>query len=143
MRLSKPIPVAEEERDFILPALPASEALGLPCVLPVHLNHPASQSGAAMGSTVPQRSPYPDLPRGSLLPTGVFIYPLEQSEVVASFEAAAGSRRVTFQVQNRHRAQDCCLQCIPNPGQPQHCAGGKCCCTGDSAGPSWLGGSKE
>uniref|UniRef100_A0A8B9FEG4 von Willebrand factor A domain containing 5B2 n=1 Tax=Amazona collaria TaxID=241587 RepID=A0A8B9FEG4_9PSIT len=55
---------------------------------------------------------------------GIFIYPLEQSEVVASFEAAAGSRRVTFQVQNRHRAQDCCLQCIPNPSQPRHCAGG-------------------
>ncbi|XP_061308327.1 von Willebrand factor A domain-containing protein 5B2 isoform X2 [Pezoporus flaviventris] len=55
---------------------------------------------------------------------GIFIYPLEQSEVVASFEAAAGSRRVTFQVQNRHRVQDCCLQCIPNPSQPRHCAGG-------------------
>ncbi|NWS65694.1 VW5B2 protein, partial [Crotophaga sulcirostris] len=39
---------------------------------------------------------------------GIFIYPLEESEVVAGFEAAAGSRRVRFQVQNRHRAQDCC-----------------------------------
>ncbi|KAM9007499.1 von Willebrand factor A domain-containing protein 5B2 isoform 1-T1 [Ara ararauna] len=55
---------------------------------------------------------------------GIFIYPLEQSEVVASFEAAAGSRRVTFQVQNRHRVQDCCLQCTPNPSQPRHCASG-------------------
>ncbi|XP_075617973.1 von Willebrand factor A domain-containing protein 5B2 isoform X1 [Balearica regulorum gibbericeps] len=55
---------------------------------------------------------------------GIFIYPLEESEVVASFEAAAGSRRVTFQVQNRHRAQDCCLQCGPSPGRPRRCAGG-------------------
>ncbi|NXN53550.1 VW5B2 protein, partial [Rynchops niger] len=39
---------------------------------------------------------------------GIFIYPLEESEVVSSFEAVVGSRRVTFQVQNRHRAQDCC-----------------------------------
>ncbi|NXS52414.1 VW5B2 protein, partial [Brachypteracias leptosomus] len=39
---------------------------------------------------------------------GIFIYPLEESEVVAGFEAVVGSRRVTFQVQNRHRAQDCC-----------------------------------
>ncbi|NWV13728.1 VW5B2 protein, partial [Ptilonorhynchus violaceus] len=39
---------------------------------------------------------------------GIFIYPLEESEVVAGFEAAVGSRRVTFQVQNRHRVQDCC-----------------------------------
>ncbi|KAM6127450.1 LOW QUALITY PROTEIN: von Willebrand factor A domain-containing protein 5B2 [Phoenicopterus ruber ruber] len=54
---------------------------------------------------------------------GVFIYPRE-SEVVAGFEAAAGSRRVTFQVQNRHRAQDCCLQCGPSPSRPRRCAGG-------------------
>ncbi|NXR27664.1 VW5B2 protein, partial [Cinclus mexicanus] len=39
---------------------------------------------------------------------GIFIYPLEESEVVAGFEAAVGSRRVTFQFQNRHRVQDCC-----------------------------------
>ncbi|NXN23435.1 VW5B2 protein, partial [Nycticryphes semicollaris] len=39
---------------------------------------------------------------------GIFIYPLEESEVVASFEAAVGSQQVTFQVQNRHRVQDCC-----------------------------------
>ncbi|NXT62894.1 VW5B2 protein, partial [Chaetops frenatus] len=39
---------------------------------------------------------------------GIFIYPLEESEVVAGFEAAVSSRRVTFQVQSRHRVQDCC-----------------------------------
>ncbi|XP_076197352.1 von Willebrand factor A domain-containing protein 5B2 isoform X2 [Aptenodytes patagonicus] len=55
---------------------------------------------------------------------GVFIYPLEESEVVAGFEAVVGSRRVTFQVQNRHRAQDCCLQCGPSPGRLRRCAGG-------------------
>ncbi|XP_040423861.1 von Willebrand factor A domain-containing protein 5B2 isoform X1 [Cygnus olor] len=55
---------------------------------------------------------------------GVFIYPLEESEVVAGFEAAAGSRRVTFQVQSRHRAQDCCLECRTSPGRPRRCAGG-------------------
>ncbi|XP_074009494.1 von Willebrand factor A domain-containing protein 5B2 [Numenius arquata] len=55
---------------------------------------------------------------------GIFIYPLEESEVVAGFEAAAGSRQVTFQVQNRHRAQDCCLQSGPGPGRPRRCAGG-------------------
>uniref|UniRef100_A0A8C4TR73 von Willebrand factor A domain containing 5B2 n=1 Tax=Falco tinnunculus TaxID=100819 RepID=A0A8C4TR73_FALTI len=55
---------------------------------------------------------------------GIFIYPLEESEVVAGFEAAVGSRRVTFQVQNRHRVQDCCLQCSPSPSQPRRCASG-------------------
>ncbi|KAK2530920.1 Vwa5b2 [Columba livia] len=55
---------------------------------------------------------------------GIFIYPLEESEVVAGFEAVAGSRRVTFQVQNRHRARDCCLQCGPSPSRPRRCASG-------------------
>ncbi|XP_069720967.1 von Willebrand factor A domain-containing protein 5B2 [Phaenicophaeus curvirostris] len=55
---------------------------------------------------------------------GIFIYPLEESEVVAGFEAVTGSRRVTFQVQNRHRAQDCCLQCGPSSGRPCCCASG-------------------
>ncbi|KAM9378756.1 von Willebrand factor A domain-containing protein 5B2 [Phaethornis superciliosus] len=55
---------------------------------------------------------------------GIFIYPLEESEVVAGFEAVVGSRRVTFQVQKRHRVQDCCLQCSHSPGRPQRCASG-------------------
>ncbi|XP_051482933.1 von Willebrand factor A domain-containing protein 5B2 [Apus apus] len=55
---------------------------------------------------------------------GIFIYPLEESEVVTSFEAAVGSRHVTFQVQSRHRAQDCCLHCGPSPSRPRRCAGG-------------------
>ncbi|TRZ23045.1 hypothetical protein HGM15179_004084 [Zosterops borbonicus] len=55
---------------------------------------------------------------------GIFIYPLEESEVVAGFEAEVGSRRVTFQLQNRHRVQDCCLQCSPSPGRLRRCASG-------------------
>ncbi|NWJ04240.1 VW5B2 protein, partial [Crypturellus undulatus] len=39
---------------------------------------------------------------------GIFIYPLEESEVVAAFEAAAGGQRVTFRMQSRRRAQGCC-----------------------------------
>ncbi|XP_074860240.1 von Willebrand factor A domain-containing protein 5B2 [Carettochelys insculpta] len=55
---------------------------------------------------------------------GVFVYPLEESEVVVGFEAATGSRRVTFQIQNRHRAEDCCADCSPSLGQPLLCPGG-------------------
>uniref|UniRef100_A0A8C9F1U7 von Willebrand factor A domain containing 5B2 n=1 Tax=Pavo cristatus TaxID=9049 RepID=A0A8C9F1U7_PAVCR len=55
---------------------------------------------------------------------GVFIYPLEESELVAGFEAVVGSRRVTFQVQSRHRAQECCLECGSSLGQPRRCASG-------------------
>uniref|UniRef100_A0A8C8RHE8 von Willebrand factor A domain containing 5B2 n=1 Tax=Pelusios castaneus TaxID=367368 RepID=A0A8C8RHE8_9SAUR len=55
---------------------------------------------------------------------GVFIYPLEESEVVAGFEAMTGSRSITFQIQNRHRAEDCCVDCSPSLGQPLLCSNG-------------------
>uniref|UniRef100_A0A8C0IT27 von Willebrand factor A domain containing 5B2 n=1 Tax=Chelonoidis abingdonii TaxID=106734 RepID=A0A8C0IT27_CHEAB len=55
---------------------------------------------------------------------GVFIYPLEESEVVAGFEAVTGSRSITFQIQNRHRAEDCCVDCRPSLGQPLLCPNG-------------------
>uniref|UniRef100_K7GAM2 von Willebrand factor A domain containing 5B2 n=1 Tax=Pelodiscus sinensis TaxID=13735 RepID=K7GAM2_PELSI len=55
---------------------------------------------------------------------GVFIYPLEESEVVAGFEAATGSRKITFQMQNRHRAEECCADCSPSLGQPLFCSNG-------------------
>lgn len=44
---------------------------------------------------------------------------------MAGFEAAAGSRRVTFQLQNRQRVQECCLQCSPSPGRPRRCSSGE------------------
>lgn len=104
-----------------------------------------SQTGSRRGSHgpfVPQQWPCQHLPRGSLLPAGIFIYPLEESEVVAGFEAAVGSRRVTFQVQNRHRVQECCLQCSPSPGRLRRCASGKCHrAKGAAVGCSWPGGS--
>lgn len=82
-------------------------------------------------AVAPPPCPFWNQPWGSLLPAGIFIYPLEESEVVAGFEAAVGSRRVSFQVQNRHRAQDCCLQCGSSPSRPRRCAGGKCHAMGD------------
>uniref|UniRef100_A0ACB8FBN5 Uncharacterized protein n=1 Tax=Sphaerodactylus townsendi TaxID=933632 RepID=A0ACB8FBN5_9SAUR len=55
---------------------------------------------------------------------GVFVYPLEESEVVAGFEAVTGSRTFTFQIQNRHKAEDCCLDCGSNSNQPLCCTNG-------------------
>ncbi|XP_025051683.1 von Willebrand factor A domain-containing protein 5B2 [Alligator sinensis] len=55
---------------------------------------------------------------------GVFIYPLEESEVVAGFEAETGGRSITFQIQNRRHAEDCCAECSPGLGQPLRCASG-------------------
>lgn len=61
---------------------------------------------------------------------------------MAGFEAAVGSRRVTFQLQNRHRVQDCCLQCSPSPGRLRRCAGGECRGMAGAVGSSWPGGSE-
>ncbi|XP_054838716.1 von Willebrand factor A domain-containing protein 5B2 [Eublepharis macularius] len=55
---------------------------------------------------------------------GVFVYPLEESEVVAGFEAVTGGRTFTFQIQNRHRAEDCCLDCSSTLNQPLRCTNG-------------------
>ncbi|XP_062832919.1 von Willebrand factor A domain-containing protein 5B2 isoform X1 [Anolis carolinensis] len=55
---------------------------------------------------------------------GVFVYPLEESEVVSSFEAATGSRASTFQIQNRPRMEECCLDCNASWNQPLRCTNG-------------------
>nr|XP_060622716.1 von Willebrand factor A domain-containing protein 5B2 [Anolis sagrei ordinatus] len=55
---------------------------------------------------------------------GVFVYPLEESEVVSSFEATTGSRASTFQIQNRPRMEECCLDCNASWNQPLRCTNG-------------------
>lgn len=136
VRLSKQIPITEDQEDFILPLGPSCVSLACDsAVLRVRFS-------AWLPWAVPCHSNGQDLPRGSLLPAGIFIYPLEESEVVASFEAAVGSRRVTFQLQNRHRAQDCCLQCSPSPGRLRRCAGGECRGMGGAVWCSWQGGAE-
>lgn len=79
-----------------------------------------------LGYPVPTPLPLWTLPLGSLPPAGVFVYPLEESELVDGFEAVVGGRRVTFQVQSRHRVQGCCLACGGSPGRPRRCASGEC-----------------
>ncbi|XP_034988897.2 von Willebrand factor A domain-containing protein 5B2 isoform X2 [Zootoca vivipara] len=55
---------------------------------------------------------------------GVFIYPLEESEVVSSFEATTGNRTSTFQIQNRPCVEDCCIDCNASWNQPLCCTNG-------------------
>ncbi|KAJ6653849.1 hypothetical protein lerEdw1_008646 [Lerista edwardsae] len=55
---------------------------------------------------------------------GIFVYPLEESEVVASFEARTGSKTFTCQIQNRQRVEDCCLDCGSSLNQPLRCTSG-------------------
>ncbi|XP_043860717.1 von Willebrand factor A domain-containing protein 5B2 isoform X5 [Dromiciops gliroides] len=59
---------------------------------------------------------------------GVFVYPLAEAEaeVVSGFEAEAAGRRVSFQVQSRHRSasEPCCRELRPEAGLPRRCAQG-------------------
>uniref|UniRef100_A0A8C6YEL6 von Willebrand factor A domain containing 5B2 n=1 Tax=Naja naja TaxID=35670 RepID=A0A8C6YEL6_NAJNA len=64
---------------------------------------------------------------------GVFIYPLEESEVVSSFEAKTGNRTSTFQIQTRPPVDDCCLDCNTNCNQPLRCSNGHLILDGDQA----------
>ncbi|XP_074045713.1 von Willebrand factor A domain-containing protein 5B2 isoform X2 [Macrotis lagotis] len=59
---------------------------------------------------------------------GVFVYPLAEAEaeVVSGFEAEAAGRRVSFQLQSRHRSpsRPCCRELRPEAGLPRRCAQG-------------------
>lgn len=59
---------------------------------------------------------------------GVFVYPLAEAEVVSGFEAEAGGRRVSFQLQSRRRSQAACCRAL-GPGlgasTPRRCAQGE------------------
>ncbi|KAM3834599.1 von Willebrand factor A domain-containing protein 5B2 [Vipera latastei] len=64
---------------------------------------------------------------------GVFVYPLEETEVVSSFEAKTGNRTSTFQIQTRPPVDDCCLDCNMNCNQPLRCSNGHLILDGDQA----------
>ncbi|XP_014328160.2 von Willebrand factor A domain-containing protein 5B1 [Xiphophorus maculatus] len=62
---------------------------------------------------------------------GVFVYPLEEKEVVVGFEAMIAGRLVGVQIQSRGKLKDCCLECCPGSGLDGHYGSGqewRCCC---------------
>uniref|UniRef100_A0A096MA53 von Willebrand factor A domain-containing protein 5B1 n=1 Tax=Poecilia formosa TaxID=48698 RepID=A0A096MA53_POEFO len=66
---------------------------------------------------------------------GVFVYPLEEKEVVVGFEAMIAGRLVGVQIQSRGKLKDCCLECCPGSGLDGHYGSGQawsCCCCGMS-----------
>lgn len=63
--------------------------------------------------------------------SGVFVYPLEEKEVVVGFEAMIAGRLVGVQIQSRGKLKDCCLECCPGSGLDGHYGSGqewRCCC---------------
>uniref|UniRef100_A0A3Q2PYI8 von Willebrand factor A domain-containing protein 5B1 n=1 Tax=Fundulus heteroclitus TaxID=8078 RepID=A0A3Q2PYI8_FUNHE len=59
----------------------------------------------------------------------VFVYPLEEKEVVVGFEAMIAGRLVGVHIQSRGKLKDCCLECCPVTDG--HCGRGQewsCCC---------------
>ncbi|XP_039202866.1 von Willebrand factor A domain-containing protein 5B2 isoform X2 [Crotalus tigris] len=69
---------------------------------------------------------------------GVFIYPLEETEVVSSFEAKTGNKTSTFQIQTRPPVDDCCLVCNMNCNQPLRCSNGHLILDGDQARSTFI-----
>ncbi|MEQ2187792.1 hypothetical protein GOODEAATRI_008260 [Goodea atripinnis] len=62
---------------------------------------------------------------------GVFVYPLEEKEVVVGFEAMIAGRLVGVHIQNRGKLKDCCLECCPGSVLDGLCGSGQewsCCC---------------
>ncbi|KAM5163407.1 von Willebrand factor A domain-containing protein 5B2 isoform 2-T3 [Mantella aurantiaca] len=48
---------------------------------------------------------------GSETLQGIFIYLLEEKEVVTSFEAVTGNRSIQAQIQSQNRMEECCFNC--------------------------------
>uniref|UniRef100_A0A3Q2CHJ6 von Willebrand factor A domain-containing protein 5B1-like n=1 Tax=Cyprinodon variegatus TaxID=28743 RepID=A0A3Q2CHJ6_CYPVA len=62
---------------------------------------------------------------------GVFVYPLEEKEVVVGFEAMIAGRLVGVQIQSRGKLKDCCLDCCPGSVLDGQCGSSQewtCCC---------------
>uniref|UniRef100_A0A8C6TSA0 VIT domain-containing protein n=1 Tax=Neogobius melanostomus TaxID=47308 RepID=A0A8C6TSA0_9GOBI len=47
---------------------------------------------------------------------GVFVYPLEEKEVVVGFEAVIAGRLVGVHIESRGKLKDCCLDCCSEFG---------------------------
>lgn len=72
----------------------------------------------------------PPPPLFSSPPSGVFVYPLGEKEVVVGFEAVIAGRMVGVQIQSRGKLEDCCLDCCPGSGFDGQCGNGRewgCC----------------
>ncbi|XP_069474917.1 von Willebrand factor A domain-containing protein 5B2 isoform X2 [Ambystoma mexicanum] len=55
---------------------------------------------------------------------GVFIFPLEETEVVGSFEAVTSGRTVTAHIQSRGKTEDCCIDCSTGTSLALRCTNG-------------------
>ncbi|XP_069053362.1 von Willebrand factor A domain-containing protein 5B2 isoform X2 [Lepisosteus oculatus] len=55
---------------------------------------------------------------------GVFVYPLQETEVVVGFEAVIAGRMVSVQIQSRAKAEDCCLDCCASSAVEPQCSNG-------------------
>ncbi|XP_005996809.1 von Willebrand factor A domain-containing protein 5B2 [Latimeria chalumnae] len=55
---------------------------------------------------------------------GVFVYLLEESEVVVGFESVTSGRSVSFQIRHRARVEDCCFDCCNHSTPALQCSNG-------------------
>uniref|UniRef100_H3AUR9 von Willebrand factor A domain containing 5B2 n=1 Tax=Latimeria chalumnae TaxID=7897 RepID=H3AUR9_LATCH len=59
---------------------------------------------------------------------GVFVYLLEESEVVVGFESVTSGRSVSFQIRHRARVEDCCFDCCNHSTPALQCSNEPVCC---------------
>ncbi|XP_041118571.1 von Willebrand factor A domain-containing protein 5B1-like isoform X2 [Polyodon spathula] len=55
---------------------------------------------------------------------GVFVYPLQEREVVVGFEAVTAGRVLSVQIQSRTKPEDCCLDCCRSSSLELQCKNG-------------------
>lgn len=46
-----------------------------------------------------------------LLPSGIFIYPLEENSIVVGFESMISSQIITLQIKDKSKIEDCLVDC--------------------------------
>ncbi|XP_028649189.2 von Willebrand factor A domain-containing protein 5B1 isoform X1 [Erpetoichthys calabaricus] len=55
---------------------------------------------------------------------GVFVYPLEEQEVLVGFEAVTAGRMLGIHIQNKSKIDNCCTDCCWSSSQDLQCASG-------------------
>lgn len=60
-----------------------------------------------------------------LLPSGIFIYPLEENSIMVGFESMISSQIITLQIKDKSRIEDCLLDCCSSSNGVLQGANGK------------------
>ncbi|MGH0182254.1 UNVERIFIED_CONTAM: hypothetical protein FKN15_015471 [Acipenser sinensis] len=80
--------------------------------------------GHSYSEPPPHPTTDPEACQGSYLGRSVFVYPLQEREVVVGFEAMTAGRVLSVQIQSRARPEDCSLDCCGSCSMELQCMNG-------------------